>query len=335
MQLTSDIPPRLLLVDDDPINLQALRNILQDDYRLMFATCGKDAVSLAQEHSPDMILLDVLMSDMDGYEVCSALKKNKSTYRIPVIFITVLSDTGNEEHGFSVGAVDYIHKPINAQIVKARVRTHLSLVRVDALNEAHLQIVRRLSKASELNDEETGRHIIRVSRYAELLALKVGKSAAWAQDLFNAVPMHDIGKIGIPKHILRKPAKLNKEEWAIIRQHPEMGAAIIGEHDSRMLKMAYIIALQHHERWDGKGYPYGIMGDRISLEARITALADVFDALTSKRAYKEAWSVENAACYIREQAGGHFDPDLVKEFLTLMPKVDEVRCYWKGVNGLS
>lgn len=323
-----DMRPRLLVVDDEPANLQVLRSVLQDDYRLFFATDGKQALEIARKEQPQLILLDIMMADMDGYAVCTALKAEARTAAIPVIFVTALSDTQDEARGFDVGAVDYLTKPISPPIVRARVRTHLSLVRADELRETRLQIVQRLGHAAEYKDDDTGLHVIRMSHFSHRLALAIGCSKEWAEDLLNAAPMHDVGKIGTPDAILKKPGKLDADEWEIMKQHAAIGAEIIGEHDSNILKLARSVALCHHEKWDGSGYPHGLVGEKIPLEARIIALADVFDALTSRRPYKEPWPVEKAVELIKEQAGKHFDPNLAEHFLTLVPTLVEIKERW-------
>jgi len=328
MNTVPDHRPRLLLVDDEPTNLQVLRHLLQADYRLLFATDGHRAVEIARQQRPDLILLDVMLPQLDGYGVCRALKQDPCTATIPVIFITALTDHDNEARGLEMGAVDYITKPISGPVVCARVRTHLSLVHMDALRETRLQIVQRLGRAAEYKDNETGMHVIRMSHYAQQLALAAGYSPAWAEDLLNAAPMHDVGKIGIPDAILRKPGKLDAQEWEVMRRHPDIGAQIIGEHSGGLLQLAYSIALYHHEKWDGSGYPHGLAGESIPIEARMVALADVFDALTARRPYKEPWSLEDALAHIQAQAGQHFDPTLVPLFVALVPKLLEIQQRW-------
>lgn len=212
--------------------------------------------------------------------------------------------------------------------MRARVRIHLSLVRLDELRETRLQIVQRLGRAAEYKDNETGMHVIRMSHFAHRLALAAGCSPAWAEDLLNAAPMHDVGKIGIPDAILRKPGKLDAQEWEVMRRHPAMGAEIIGQHPGGLLQMAHAIALQHHEKWDGSGYPHGLAGEAISLEARLVAIADVFDALTAERPYKKAWPVADAVAHIQAQAGQHFDPALVLLLEPLLPELLEIRARW-------
>ena len=328
MTQAPDQRPRLLLVDDEPTNLQVLRHVLQADYRLLFATDGARALQVAREQLPQLILLDIMMPGMDGYAVCRALKADPATAGIPVIFITALNDSQDETAGFDVGGVDYLTKPVSPPVVRARVRTHLSLVRMDELRETRLQIVQRLGRAAEYKDNETGMHVIRMSHFSKLLALAAGCSPAWAEDLLNAAPMHDVGKIGIPDAVLRKPGPQDAAEWATMRRHPEIGAEIIGEHPSGVLQLAREIALAHHEKWDGSGYPRGLAGEAIPVSARIVAIADVFDALTTRRPYKEPWPVQEAMNHIAAQAGKHFDPALVALFAPLLPQLLEIRARW-------
>lgn len=311
----------ILVADDEPTNLQVLRYTLQADYRLLFAKTGEKALELVRLECPDLILLDVMMPGMSGYEVCERLKGDPKTSSIPVIFITALADQNYEHQGLEVGAVDYITKPFNPHIVKARIRTHLSLVRVEELQASRLQIVRRLGAAAEFKDNDTGMHIIRMSHYAKALALALGYSEAAADELLHAAPLHDIGKIGIPDAILQKPGKLNPDEWVVMQQHTVMGAKIIGDHESGLLKTASLIALNHHEKWDGSGYPSGLARDEIPTAAQIVALVDVFDALTSARPYKPAWKAEDAIHYIQQEAGIHFDPELVRAFQHVVPEI--------------
>jgi putative two-component system response regulator len=208
------------------------------------------------------------------------------------------------------------------------VRTHLSLVRTEELRATRLQIVQRLGRAAEYKDNETGMHVIRMSHFAQALALALGHAPEWAEDLLNAAPMHDVGKIGIPDAILRKPGKLTPEEWDVMRRHPEIGAEIIGQHPGGVLRMAHTIALAHHEKWDGSGYPHGLAGESIPVEARIVALADVFDALTARRPYKEPWTTEATVEHLRAQSGRHFDPDMVEVFIAQLPAFVDIKNRW-------
>jgi putative two-component system response regulator len=320
--------PLILAVDDEASNLQLLRQILQDHYRLRFAKDGPRALELVREEAPDLVLLDVMMPGMSGYEVCAALKADPRTAGIPVIFVTALTDTEDELEGFEAGAVDYITKPVSPPIVRARVRTHLSLVRMEELRATRLEIVQRLGLAAEYKDNETGLHVIRMSHFSRILGLAAGMTENEADDLLHAAPMHDVGKIGIPDRILQKPGPLDPEEWKIMQSHASIGAEIIGEQPGGMLALARNIALTHHEKWDGSGYPHGLKGDAIPLEGRITAIADVFDALTSVRPYKKAWTEEDALAFLVKQKGRHFDPALVELFIGQMPAIRAIRQRW-------
>ncbi|SDM17244.1 putative two-component system response regulator [Janthinobacterium sp. OK676] len=321
--------PVILVVDDESSNLQLLRQILQNDYALLFAKDGARALELARQERPALILLDVMMPGMSGHDTCRQLKAAPLTAAIPVIFVTALNDMRDELSGFEAGAVDYITKPLSPAIVRARVRTHLSLVRIDELKETRLQIVQRLGLAAEYKDNETGLHVIRMSHYARLLGVAAGMDEAAADDLLHAAPMHDVGKIGIPDRILQKPGKLDADEWAVMQTHARIGADIIGEHAAGgMLALAREIALSHHEKWDGSGYPNGLAGEAIPLAGRIVAVADVFDALTSVRPYKRAWPVPDAVAYLQAQQGSHFDARLVELFVQQLPAIDAIRLRW-------
>lgn len=320
--------PLILAVDDEASNLQLLRQILQDHYRLLFAKDGARALELARREQPDLLLLDVMMPGMSGYEVCGALKANPATASIPVIFVTALTETDDEVEGFEAGAVDYITKPVSPPIVRARVRTHLSLVRMEELRASRLEIVQRLGLAAEYKDNETGLHVIRMSHFSRILGIAAGMTEHEADDLLHAAPMHDVGKIGIPDRILQKPGPLDAEEWKIMQSHVTIGAEIIGEHAGGMLALARSIALTHHEKYDGSGYPNALAGEDIPLVGRITAIADVFDALTSERPYKRAWSEDEAVDFLLQQKGRHFDPQLVDLFVAEMPAIREIRLRW-------
>lgn len=322
-------PPLLLVVDDEATNLQLLRQILQQDYRLAFAKDGQRALELARAERPDLVLLDVMMPGMTGYQVCQELKADPRLAGIPVIFVSALGEAADELEGFEAGAVDYITKPFSPAVVRARVRTHLSLVRLDELRNSRLEIVQRLGLASEFKDNETGLHVIRMSHFSKILGLAAGMDERDADDLLHAAPMHDVGKIGIPDRILQKPGALDAREWEVMRRHPMIGAEIIGEHpQGGMLAMARNVALTHHEKWDGSGYPQGLAGEDIPFEGRIVAIADVFDALTSVRPYKPAWELERAIDHLEKQKGRHFDAALVDLFLSKMPEICAVKDRW-------
>lgn len=318
----------ILIVDDNPENLAVMSEILDQEYKIKVTTNPDIALKIAGTPKlPDIILLDIMMPVMDGYEVCRRLKANEVTKNIPVIFITAKTDDIDEAKGFELGAVDYITKPVNPSVVKARIKTHLALhnqnrileekveERTAELNRTRLEIIHRLVSASEYKDPETGMHIIRMSHYCQFLGLASGLSNEEALIILNAAPMHDIGKIGIPDNILLKPGKLDKDEWDIMTQHTIYGAKMLGEDESDLINQARLCALTHHEKWDGTGYPNGLKGEDIPLIGRIAAIADVFDALTSKRPYKKAWSEEEAFQCIENERGKHFDPRLAKIFL--------------------
>ena len=324
---------RILIVDDEPANLQVLGNVLNDHYKVYMAKDGHMACQLARKHLPDLILLDIMMPGMSGYDVIKQLKSDNTTAQIPVIFVTAMSDVQDEKMGFAHDAVDYITKPINAAIVLARVKTHLSLVRSEELEKTRLEIIRCLGHAAEYKDNETGRHVIRMSEYSRILASAIGLHYEDCELIRIAAPMHDIGKIGIPDSVLLKPGKLNQDEWEIMKRHPEIGKNILGAQDSELLKLAASIAYTHHEKWNGEGYPRGLKGEDIPLEGRIIAIADVFDALTTSRPYKQAWPIEKAIKLLQDEAGHHFDPMLVPLFLRRIEDVLEVRELWLDNNG--
>lgn len=325
----SDILAKILVVDDQTNNLQVLNQLLKNEYQLLFAKNGLKAIELAKTYLPDLILLDVMMPGMDGFETCRVLKEDVETAKIPVIFVTALSDTTDENKGFEVGAVDYITKPVCPSIVRARVKTHLSLVGINELQSTRLEIVRKLGRAAEYKDNETGLHVIRMSHYSMLLARALGESIQFQDLILNAAPMHDIGKIGIPDRILLKPGPLDEQEWEVMKRHPEIGADILG-HDSSapLLKMASDIAFTHHEKWDGSGYPRKLVGDDIPFVGRIVAIADVFDALTTERPYKKAWPIEDAVEYLHKGAGKHFDPHMIPVFFDLMSEILDIKQEW-------
>ena len=328
-----DAAPRLLLVDDEPANLQLLKRVLEADYRLSFARSGVEALSLAHEVRPRLIVLDVMMPGMTGHDVLRALKADAATASIPVLFCTALDADEDEALGLSLGAVDYVTKPISPPVLRARIRTHLALVQGSEVERTRLEIIRRLGRAAEFKDNETGRHVIRMSHYACLMAEQMGAPPTFCRTLLEAAPMHDIGKIGVPDAILLKPGKLDEQEWAVMRQHPQMGADIIGDDPSPLLRMARHIALEHHEKWDGSGYPRGLAGEAISVEARLVTVADVFDALTSQRPYKPAWPLERALALLKEQSGHHFWPEAVQAMLARIDEAWDIRQRWLDEEG--
>lgn len=331
----------VLIVDDTPENISLLKAILKQDYGIKVALNGEKALEIAASSQVDLILMDVIMPGMDGFGICRKLKENIKTSRIPVIFVTAKNEIANEETGFACGGVDYITKPVSASIVKARVATHLALYdqnrelekkvleRTAEVAETRLEIIQRLARAAEFRDNETGMHVVRMSRYCQVIAQEYGLSDEDAEVILNAAPLHDVGKIGIPDAILLKPGRLNQEEFEVIKSHCGIGYTIIGKHKSSLLQTAALVALSHHEKWDGTGYPKGLSGEQIPLPGRIVAVADVFDALTSDRPYKKAWSVEDAVEEIRKRSSLHFDPALVEAFMRRLPEIIEIMHQYK------
>ena len=341
----------LLLVDDTPENLTVLGEILMPHYRVRVASSGARALAAATtDPRPDLVLLDVMMPEMDGYEVISRLRADPRTRELPVIFVTALDSTEDEAHGLELGAVDYITKPVRPAIVLARVRGQLELKEArdrmrdqNAWLEAEIarrmrqnQVVqdvsmRALASIAEARDDETGNHILRTQAYVNVLARALATTPRYAGELTparvetytKAAPLHDIGKVAIPDHILHKPGKHTPDEWEIMKTHARQGSdaiwrAICDQEEREALDFLYIamdIAHYHHEKWDGSGYPEGLAGEAIPLPARLMALADVFDALISKRAYKPAFPLDRATAIITEGRGRHFDPDVVDAYL--------------------
>ncbi|PMO67519.1 two-component system response regulator [Vibrio breoganii] len=329
----------ILIVDDTPANIDVLAGTFQDKYRIKVANSGKLAIKIAQmTPAPDIILLDIMMPEMDGYEVCSILKSQPNTEHIPIIFVTAKITAEDEIKGFQLGAVDYITKPITPLIAIQRVKTHLALAnqnrelylkvkeQTDEINQTKLEVIQRLGRAAEYKDNETGLHVQRMAHYCHLLAIATGMNEADADLLRDAAPMHDIGKIGIPDGILLKDDKLTSEEWEVMKTHVNIGGEILfGSNNSSVLQLAHTVAITHHEKFNGKGYPTGIAGEDIPLVGRISAIADVFDALTSPRPYKKAWDTEDAFQLLIDEKGEHFDPKLVDIFLEHKQEILEIK----------
>jgi len=344
-----DRQERVLIVDDEPINVKILVDLLRESYALIVAKDGPQALARLQgDVLPDLVLLDVMMPGMDGLEVCRRIKDDPRTADVPVIFITALGQSHDEASGFARGAVDYITKPISPPVLLARVKTHLSLRRAWALlrdqnaaleervNERTKELmltqdvtIRALASLAETRDNETGNHIRRTQHYVRRLAETLCTHPRFQADLderaigllFKSAPLHDIGKVGIPDAILLKPGRLTDDEMTIMKRHAEMGrsailAALEGDQAESIdfLRYAVEIAACHHEKWDGSGYPAGLAGDDIPLSARLMAVADVYDALISRRVYKPAFPHEKAVTLILEGRGTHFDPDVVDAF---------------------
>ena len=334
---------KVLVVDDTPENIQILMETLRDEFAVVTAINGTKALSLAMADAPpDIILLDVMMPGLDGYEVCRRLKETPKTRSIPVIFITALSDEKDEARGLELGAVDFIAKPFQPSLVKARVKNHIELKRhrdsleavverqVREIATSHMATIMALSKLAESRDDDTGKHLERTQTYCKMLALEAGQSGAYAgklddrfaETIFWASPLHDIGKVAVPDAILCKPGKLTSEEFDIMKTHTTRGAdtlrAVATQYPGNyFIQMGLDIAHWHHEKWNGKGYPDGIAGENVPVCARIMAVADVYDALTSKRCYKEAMPHEKAMEIIQNDSGTHFDPVMVEIFLRI------------------
>lgn len=339
----------ILVVDDTEMNIDFLLSFLSEEYHVSVATNGWDGIDLACSIRPDIILLDIILPDIDGFQVCRCLKDDERTSSIPVIFVTSLEREVDEARGLELGAVDYIVRPFSPELVKARIRNHLELERhrhkleqlveerTKDLKTAQLASLQCMAMLAEARDSGTGAHVQRTGKYvmtiADYLASKDIKereiSRSEVEILTQASPLHDVGKVGIPDRLLLKPGKLTEEEFEEIKHHASYGAEILKQAESQLgsipfLTMAQIIAHNHHERWDGHGYPRGLSREEIPLPARIMAIADVYDALRSKRPYKEAFSHEKAKKIIVSESGSHFDPVLVKVFLAVESKFEEI-----------
>lgn len=335
--------PYLLAVDDSDANLKFITACLSDEYSVLQASSGEEALVAARGRPvPALILLDVTMPGIDGYEACRLLKEDPRTRSIPVIFLTSLSKEEDEERGLALGAVDYIRKPFSVPILKARVRSQLELLRyreyletlveerTRELRETQREVVFRLALAAEYRDNDTGSHIKRIGYYAMTLAERLGFPRHEADILYYASSMHDVGKIGIPDNILLKPGKLEPDEWAIMKDHTTIGAGLLEGHPSELLRVASRIALTHHEKWDGKGYPAGLAADAIPMEGRIVAVCDVFDALLSERPYKKPWTYDRTLDEINNLSGKHFDPSIVRAFNDAFPEFVRIKERFDG-----
>ncbi len=339
----------ILIVDDEPTNLSVLAQLLQPTYRVRAARSGEAALRIAvSEPRPDLVLLDVMMPGMDGYEVLDRLRSDPATSDLPVLFVTAMANADDEERGLALGASDYVTKPIRPAVVHARVRTQLMAERTrHALRDQNQYLeaevrrrvaendvtqtvsIRALAHLAEMRDTDTGVHILRTQGFVAELARRLRAHPRFAPHLdersldllVRSAPLHDIGKVGIPDRILLKPGKLDADEWAIMQTHAALGADAIAKAEADVgqpvafLELAGQIARWHHEKWDGSGYPDGLAGDAIPVAARLMALADVFDALISPRVYKAAMSFEDARRVIEQGRGSHFDPDVADAFI--------------------
>jgi len=339
----------ILIVDDEPANIKLLQRLLhKDGYTKIITTQNPDEVlGLYQQYEIELILLDLNMPIMDGFEVMEQLNKNFGDELVPILVLTAQHLQDFRQRALDCGALDYVTKPFDRQELLSRVRNLLEIqlarkymrnqndalerrvvnrtyeleIAHQQLYDSRMQIVQRLGRAAEYRDNETGLHIIRMSQTSARLGEEVAMSREQCALLLNASPMHDIGKIGIPDKILLKPGAFEPDEWTIMKTHAQIGADILAGSDSELLIMASEIALTHHEKWDGSGYPHGLKGNKIPLVGRIVAIADVFDALVSRRPYKKAWSVDEAVATINEGSGKHFDPELVTKFMQILPDV--------------
>lgn len=333
---------RVLIIDDTPEYIEMLDDILSE-YEVFAAKDGKKGIVLAEKVKPHIILLDINMPEINGYEVCKRLKMNKDLKNIPVIFLTANEGTNFEEIGFQVGAVDYISKPFNTSVLKARVNTHINLFKLQS--DLKSEVAERLKEIKKLNHEmtylaasiaemkskETGRHLKRVSEISYKLSEFLGMDIHEAEQLKIASVLHDIGKVAIPDSILNKPDKLDEEEWEIMKTHSQVGYEMLKDSEFVVMKLASSIAQEHHERWDGSGYPNGLKEEDISLVGRIVAVSDVFDSLLDKRIYKEPWEANRVRAYFEEMSGVQFDPNITKilldnfdTFLSIRKSLEEI-----------
>lgn len=336
--MSTSMPAEILVVDDDSRNRLVLLTLLEaEGYKVVEAADGQAAMAHIAQHAPDLILLDIMMPEMDGFEVARRIKQDPATQDIPIIMITALEDSNSKLRALNLGAEEFLTKPVNRAELWVRVRNLLRIKeygdflkrhnlileeqvaqRTSELQKSYLQTLKVLGVAAEFRDEETGRHIQRIAEYSRHLASLLGMSSEYCETIYHASPMHDIGKIGIPDTVLLKPGSLDEREWPIMKTHCEIGARILRHGESPYLGMALDIALSHHERWDGTGYPRGLAGEDIPLSARIMTITDVYDALRSKRPYKNALPHEKALEIILNGDGrthpGHFDPEVLNAF---------------------
>ena len=331
--------PLILAVDDAADLLALMAKALGAEYQVKTAEGGAAALlAAADKPQPDLILLDVEMPGMTGFEVCKALKENPTTAPIPVIFLTGKNERKDEMQGFALGAVDYVAKPINVAVLKARVGAHVALAnqraaleglvreRTAKLENAHLELIRCLGRAMECHESAAaGKRFQRMALYAKLLAQAAGARPAACELLEKAAPMHDIGKLAVPAEILRRTGKLSAPDWERVKRHPEYGAAIIGQHDDALLNLARTIALTHHEQWDGGGYPKGLKGEAIPWAGRLVAVVDAFEAMTTTQFHREPLSIEQAEKEIERGAGKRYDPKIVEAFKKALPAMRKVR----------
>jgi putative two-component system response regulator len=330
--------PLILAVDDARELLTLMAKALAGDYDVKGAESGAAALQAAAEApQPDLVLLDVEMPGMSGFEVCKALKENPATAAIPVLFLTGKGESKYEVEGFALGAEDYVTKPINAAVLRSRVRAHVALAnrraeleslvreRTAKLENAHVELIRCLGRAMECHESAAaGKRAQRIGQYAKLLAQAAGAKPPSCEMIEKAAPLHDIGKLAVPAEILRRAGKLSAPDWERVKRHPEYGAAIIGPQDDPLLALARAVALTHHEHWDGSGYPAGLKGKAIAFPGRLVAVADAFEAMTTTQFYREPLTVDEASQEILRHAGTHYDPKVVEAFKKALPAMRKV-----------
>ena len=348
----STLGAKILIVDDTPTNVKLLEAMLSSaGYSNVHSTVdSREVQALHEANAFDLILLDIRMPHLDGFMVMEQLSAGIQDDYLPVLVLTAQQDMETRLRALELGAKDFVTKPFDgaevlnrisnmlevrelykkqkdlADILEAKVRERTRELnqRNRELESTRYEIINCLGRAGEYRDNETGFHVIRMSKSCQVLAQAAGLDEQCALQILHASPMHDVGKIGIPDRILLKPGKLDPDEWEIMKTHADIGAQILGNQSSELMDMARSIAQYHHEKWDGSGYPKGLKGEDIPIEGRIAAICDVFDALTSSRPYKKAWSVEEAVAYINENAGSHFDPELVRIFNEELPHILEI-----------
>lgn len=336
----------ILIVDDKPANVALLEDMLEEEgyENLVSTTDPRMVLPLCREERFDLILLDIRMPHMSGIDVMVQLREALQVEYLPILVLTAQTDLQTRKESLKAGAKDFLTKPFDHWEVLLRIRNTLETShyynrqvmraedlesevrkRTRELRDAQLEIVRRLGRAGEYRDNETGMHVMRMSKVCHLMARKMGFDEAACEHILYASPMHDVGKIGIPDSILLKEGPLSRSEWEIMKRHTLIGKEILGDHASEIIQMAGNMALYHHEKWDGTGYPFGMRGPDTPVYARIVTVSDVFDALTSARPYKEPWPVEKAVAFVVENAGIHFDADLVRVFMDILPDVLKIR----------
>lgn len=342
----------ILIVDDQIVNVKLLEKILKRaGFDNVFSTTdSRQAVSLFQKHNIDALLLDIRMPHLDGFEVMEKLQSIVTNDYLPILVLTAELTSETRSKSLSNGAKDFITKPFDRTEVLQRIQNILEVrllhkqiteqnvrleekvkKRTQELEDSQLEVIQRLGLAAEYKDNETGNHVMRMSKFSQLLGKTIGFSDKDSEILLHATSMHDIGKIGIPDYILLKPGKLNAEEWEIMKTHVTIGTKMLSDGKSAILKLAQVVILTHHEKWDGSGYPNGLAAEAIPVPGRICAISDVFDALTSTRPYKKPWSIEDAMLFIKEQSGKHFDPHLVTIFERILPEILSIRARYMDV----